>query len=78
MRTIYGITLEEYAAKQMAQGGGCALCGGVHKKRWLHVDHDHKTGKVRGLLCIRCNVALERVEEVTGWIEKVQVYLSNG
>lgn len=39
------------------QKGVCAICGKKHKKR-LSVDHDHKTGKVRGLLCAKCNLAL--------------------
>jgi hypothetical protein len=53
-----GITDDDYEALLAAQGGGCAICGNPPKTRRLHVDHDHKTGKVRGLLCHRCNRAL--------------------
>ena len=52
----YGITADEYQAIYDAQGGKCAICQratGVTKK--LSVDHDHKTGEVRGLLCTQCN-----------------------
>lgn len=52
----YGITAEEYQAIYRAQGGKCAICQratGASKK--LSVDHDHKTGEVRGLLCTPCN-----------------------
>lgn len=52
----YGITAEEYRAIYEAQGGKCAICQratGASKK--LSVDHDHKTGEVRGLLCTPCN-----------------------
>ena len=53
----YNITRGEYDATVAAQGARCALCGGDDPKsrgRW-HVDHDHVTGKVRGLLCGSCN-----------------------
>lgn len=55
-----GLTVPEYEAKLAAQGGRCAICwsdcpGG--KGRW-HIDHDHQTGQVRGLLCSRCNLLL--------------------
>jgi hypothetical protein len=53
-----GVSDEDYAAMLEAQGGGCAICGAKPKTRRLHVDHDHATGKVRGLLCHRCNRAL--------------------
>src|SRR5437899_4206973 len=54
-----GIPQEEYDERLAAQGGGCAICGNAPKTRRLHVDHDHKTGKVRGLLCHRCNRRLD-------------------
>jgi hypothetical protein len=50
----YGITQEQYDTMFEAQGGVCAICGG--KRRYLlAVDHCHKTGRVRGLLCKLCN-----------------------
>jgi len=54
----YGITDDEYRAWLDAQGGVCAICGnGETSKdgRPLSVDHDHGTGRIRGLLCNRCN-----------------------
>jgi len=57
----YGITIDERDRLGEKQGGKCAICGCVPPKvayHWLHVDHDHKTGKVRGLLCTACNKAL--------------------
>ena len=45
------------------QGGGCAICGEPPKKRALHVDHHHDSGRVRGLRCFRCNSALGNFRE---------------
>lgn len=52
----YSITAEQYAALYAFQGGKCALCQvATGKVKRLAVDHDHKTGLVRGLLCGPCN-----------------------
>jgi hypothetical protein len=51
----YGLTGDDYEALLKRQGGGCAVCGGRPKSKRLAVDHDHKTGAVRGLLCSRHN-----------------------
>lgn len=52
----YGITQVEYDLLYAAQGGRCAICRrAIGKVKRLAVDHDHKTGKVRGLLCGPCN-----------------------
>jgi hypothetical protein len=53
----YGITIEDYDAMFAAQGGRCAICSARPTRR-LAVDHDHKTGAVRALLCHRCNPGL--------------------
>ena len=54
MKARYGITQAQYDAILAHQGGACGVCQG--KRRYpLHVDHDHKTGRVRGLLCKSCN-----------------------
>lgn len=57
LRTKYGITLAEFEVIFEFQGGRCAVCGGPPPAsgRSFHVDHDHRTGKVRGLLCWTCN-----------------------
>lgn len=51
----YGITGDDYAALLKRQGGRCAICRARPKSKRLAVDHDHRTGAVRGLLCSRCN-----------------------
>lgn len=58
----YGLTQEQYDALLKAQGGCCVICprsgSGDSRTKYLFVDHEHKTGKVRGLLCGPCNAAL--------------------
>lgn len=51
----YGITITEYEAFLDYQDGTCALCPATPTLRALAVDHDHVTGAIRGLLCLRCN-----------------------
>lgn len=57
LRKKYGITEVEYVFKLNTQGNCCALCKKPHKQgtRRFHVDHNHKTGRVRGLVCFYCN-----------------------
>jgi hypothetical protein len=52
----YGLTLEQFAAMEAEQGGCCLIC--KDESPQLVVDHDHETGRVRGLLCRECNLAL--------------------
>jgi hypothetical protein len=60
----YSITPEQYFAMLRAQGGVCAICARppVSKRDW-HVDHDHKTGIIRGLLCNGCNTAIGQLRD---------------
>ena len=51
----YGLEAGDYDALLELQGGRCAICRARPKSQRLAVDHDHKTGAVRGLLCARCN-----------------------
>lgn len=71
------LTDAEYDALLTYQGGRCAICGNPPKARRLHVDHDHRTGKVRGLLCFRCNRALPNyvTEE---WLRRAYIYVTKG
>ena len=65
LKARYGITIEQYDDLLRSQGGACAICGaakaGGHTDT-LQVDHDHLTGRIRGLLCFRCNRALGVIE----------------
>jgi len=61
LRTKFGITAKDYGDMLAKQDGKCAICGATEshsKGNRLCIDHDHKTGKVRGLLCHNCNVGI--------------------
>lgn len=65
LKRRFGISLEDYNKMLHDQGGKCLVCGSTesfngHK---LAVDHDHTTGRVRGLLCKACNSALGLLKE---------------
>jgi hypothetical protein len=54
----YGISIEDYEEMLAEQNGVCLICGskpGTKRSKRLHVDHCHTTGRVRGLLCQKCN-----------------------
>ncbi len=58
LRDTYGITADQYDAMLLAQGGKCAICGAIPEARSFPVDHCHKTGKVRAILCPGCNTGI--------------------
>lgn len=71
LKQNFNLTLEDYNTLLQKQNNVCAICGKTCSKS-LAVDHDHKTGKVRGLLCNNCNRALghfkDSVENLTNAI----------
>ena len=78
----YGISLRQYKRWELKQGGCCAICKkeGIHrnqfgKRKQLVVDHDHATGKVRGLLCSSCNLLLGQAKNDTMILQKAISYL---
>ena len=80
LKRNYGITLEDYNRMFEEQGGKCAICsaedtGGKHKDAAFHVDHCHDTGKVRGLLCNQCNLALGKFKDSKKLLQKALDYL---
>ena len=70
----YGITSEEFEAILARQDGLCRICGKATKQ--MHLDHCHKTGKVRSILCSRCNVALGMVSDDPKILLKMLDYLA--
>ena len=75
LKAKYGITLQDYDNLLAAQNGVCAICGTPPGKRRLAVDHDHKTGAVRGLLCVNCNVALGRLQDNVDILQSMIEYI---
>lgn len=68
----YGVDQVMFDAMYFEQDGECAIC---EKAEACRVDHCHETGKVRALLCNKCNVALHHIE-TPGWTEKAQAYVT--
>lgn len=75
----YGLTLEDYVQKLAEQHGRCALCGcepDTTRRHDFAVDHCHATGRIRGLLCRRCNVGLGHFEDSPELLANAIAYLS--
>jgi len=68
IRRTYNLSEKDYSDMLLFQNGKCAICG--KEKDKLCIDHDHKTGEVRGLLCIKCNSNL-------GWYENNKEKINN-
>lgn len=83
LKATYGLTPEEWEVKWQSQNRACASCGVTPREdeRRFHVDHNHDTGEVRGILCQGCNVALgslgedpERIRALAAYIESYQPF----
>lgn len=81
LRDSFDISLEEYQAMHEAQSGCCAICGEpetesrLGKLKSLAVDHCHKTGKIRALLCVACNTGLGKFKDDAIVLEKAAEYV---
>ena len=74
LRNLYGMSFDDYDALLSAQGEKCAICLGPFDTR-PHVDHCHETGKVRGLLCNRCNCGIGQLRDNVEILEAAVKYL---
>jgi hypothetical protein len=66
----YGVSQPEYETMKAANNGVCPLC---KLRPVTDIDHNHSTGKVRGMLCMRCNGVLGNVED-SGWLKRALKY----
>lgn len=73
-KRVYGITKEGFENLINKQGGRCAICQRPFDKT-PHIDHDHETGRIRGLLCSNCNTGLGKFREDPELMERGATYL---
>jgi hypothetical protein len=76
----FGVTEEFYAEELRRQSDACAICGGPAAGRGAKygrfcIDHDHKTGRYRGLLCSKCNTGLGQMGDDPERLERAAAYL---
>jgi len=79
LKRTYGIKLDEYNKMLKQQENRCSICG-EHKdlfRKFLAVDHDHKTGAIRGLLCKNCNTGLGNFKDSVEIMNKAIAYLGS-
>jgi hypothetical protein len=78
-RRTFGISADEFDALLAGQSGGCAICGSVPERAAsLHLDHDHLTGDVRGILCLSCNQGVGKFRDDPALLEKAARYVRGG
>ncbi|EEP75175.1 hypothetical protein MCAG_05502 [Micromonospora sp. ATCC 39149] len=72
LRRRYGVGQKEFDELLAEQGGVCAICGGADPQ---HLDHDHRTGWVRGILCFNCNGGLGQFRDSPTRLARAITYL---
>lgn len=83
LKRNYGLTLADYDDMLKKQNGVCAICLGIERSfshrtgqlKKLAIDHSHTTGKVRGLLCSRCNLTIGHIEESIELLRAMELYM---
>lgn len=80
LKSRRGINLDQYNTMLLRQDGQCAICStretnAKGTKERFCVDHDHITGKIRGLLCFRCNTAIGLLRDSSSFAQKAVEYL---
>lgn len=77
LKSRYGISLSEFNAMLETQGGGCGICHSktAGRKGTFIVDHCHSTGKIRGILCHKCNAGLGMFKDSREFLTSASDYL---
>ena len=76
VRKKYGLNKMDWLILYNQQGCVCAICEcqiGIGEESFTDIDHDHETGKVRGILCHKCNLLMTALDN-PGWLAKAQAY----
>lgn len=79
-KRTYGMTIADYDRMVVEQDGKCAICEtttNLGRYGRFHIDHDHKTGKVRGLLCHRCNRGIGLLKDDPAILDAAACYLED-
>lgn len=75
LKRQFGLSLEKYTEMFNSQSGLCAICNKSQSYKMLAVDHNHKTGRVRGLLCSICNTVLGLLYEDMTTMKSMMDYI---
>lgn len=76
LKRKFNLTLEDYEKLHRLQEGLCAICKQPEVTKLLAVDHNHETGEIRGLLCIKCNNGLGCFKDNVDLLDKAKEYLA--
>ena len=74
-KTKFGITIKKYDEMLEKQHGVCKICGRPPSSKRHHVNHDHKTGRVRSILCTNCNMMLRAAKDDPTILRLAAIYL---
>ena len=80
LKSLYGLSLTDFDNLLLAQNNKCPICGqplDLQKPKNVVVDHSHKTGKVRGILCSNCNKALGFLKDNPEYAYNASIYLES-
>ena len=78
LKAVWGISLDQFNELKNNQGGKCAICMEIPKSdKHFHVDHNHITGEIRGLLCSNCNVGFGNFKENEQILRNAINYINN-
>ena len=76
LKRYYGITIDDFEKMYNSQNGKCKICHSDNNGKTFHVDHCHMSGRVRGLLCSKCNTAIGLLDENIVVLENAIKYLT--